>query len=615
MNIKSKIAMALLTIPLSGLATFSANASDGVRVEHLGTNNTLVRIDSAARYLLMPVQEAYDDAIVNVVVDGKLDKTIRVRLAKSKVDYTVPFDLSPYEGRNVVLNIITSQGRSNVREAKEDACWNNFTLTDTVDVANYEKYRPAYHHTPLYGWMNDPNGMFYKDGEWHLYYQWNPYGSKWQNLSWGHSSSKDLVNWKHHPVAIEPNGLGMVFSGSCAIDAENSAGFGKDAVVALYTSADASQIQSLAYSKDNGQTFTIYPGNPVITLESEARDPNMFWNPETKQWTLVLAHALDHEMLIFTSPDMKEWTLQSSFGKGLGAQDGVWECPDLFELPVAGTDLKKWVLFCNINPGGPFGGSGIQYFVGDFDGKTFTVDTDTTGMVPTKWLDYGKDNYAIVSWSDAPDNRRTAIGWMSNWQYAAEVPTKQFRSANTLPREISLFKGSDGQIYAASAPSPELNALRGKLSTNVKSASVNRKGKTYSLPTENDGVCEILMDLDPGKAGSVSLTLSNDKGEKAVLTYAPNYETLSFDRRESGIVDFSEDFPAVTVTPTFNGGETLPLQIFIDRSSLEVFANDGKGVMTNLVFPTSPYTTLTVHTDGGAAKVRNLKIYSINIEK
>ena len=601
-----KTAMALLSVPMiSGAAM---NAADGIKVEHLGTNNTLVRVEGDSRYLMLPVQEAYDDATVNVIVDGKLDRTFYVRLAKSKVDYTVPFDLSPYKGHEVVFNVVTSQNRTSVREAKEDACWNSIRLADTLDLSNVEKYRPAYHHTPRYGWMNDPNGMFYKDGVWHLYYQWNPYGSKWQNMTWGHSTSTDLVNWEHHPAAIEPNGFGSVFSGSSAIDTENSAGFGEDAVVAMYTSAGASQIQSLAYSRDNGETFTIYPGNPVIALESEARDPNMFWNPETKLWTLILAHALDREMLIFTSPDMKEWTLQSSFGKGLGAQDGVWECPDLFELTVDGTDRKKWVLFCNINPGGPFGGSGIQYFTGDFDGKTFTADTDAAGKVPTKWLDYGKDNYAIVSWSDAPDKRRTAIGWMSNWQYAAEVPTKQFRSANTLPREISLFEGVDGQLYAASAPSPEVIALRGKSTASYKSINVNGKGKSIALPAENDGVCEILMDVDPGKAGSLSLTFSNDKGEKTVMTYAPNYETLSFDRRESGIVDFSQDFPAVTTAPTFNGGRVLPLRIFIDRSSMEVFANGGKCVMTNLVFPTSPYNKLTINTDGGKAKVRNVNI-------
>jgi len=615
MNAISKLAMAISAIPIACIASVAANASDGIKIEHLGTSNTLVRVNGDARYLMLPVQEANDDATVNVVVDGKLDRTIYVRLAKSKVDYSMPFDLSPYKGHDVVLNIITSQSRTTVREVKEDACWNNFQLTDTIDISNKEKYRPAFHHTPQYGWMNDPNGMFYKDGKWHLYYQWNPYGSKWQNMTWGHSSSSDLVKWEHLPAAIEPNGLGTVFSGSSAIDRENSAGFGKDAVIAMYTSAGASQIQSIAYSHDNGETFTIYPANPVITLESEARDPNMFWNPETKQWTLILAHALDREMLIFTSADMKEWTLQSSFGKGLGAQDGVWECPDLFELPVDGTDLKKWVLICNINPGGPFGGSGIQYFIGDFDGKTFKADTDESGAVPTKWLDYGKDNYALVSWSDAPDNRRTAIGWMSNWQYAAEVPTRQFRSANTLPREISLFISTDNQIYAASVPSPELTGLRGNPVADKKSVNVNKKGKTILLPTENDGICEILLNVDPGKAGSVTLTFSNDRGEKSVLTYDPDNETLSFDRRESGIVDFSQDFPAVTETPTFNGGGTLPLRIFVDRSSMEIFANEGKGVMTNLVFPTVPYTNLGISADGGNAKVRNLKIYSIDTEK
>lgn len=611
MNIKIKTAAALAATLLGGVA---ANATSGLKVEHLGTSNTLVRIDSTARYLLLPIQESYDDATVNIVVDGKLDRTIKARLAKSKVDYTVPFDLTPYQGHEVVLNIVTSQDRSTVREAKDDACWNNFVLTDTLDLTNHEKFRPLYHHTPLYGWMNDPNGMFYKDGVWHLYYQYNPYGSKWQNLSWGHSSSLDLVNWEHHPVAIEPNGLGLVFSGSSAVDTENSAGFGRDAVVALYTSADVSQIQSLAYSLDNGETFTIYPGNPVLTLESEARDPNMFWNPETRKWTMVLAHALDHEMLIFSSEDMKNWNLESSFGKGLGAQDGVWECPDLFELPVEGTDIKKWVLLCNINPGGPFGGSGIQYFVGDFDGTAFTPDTDSEGNVPTKWLDYGKDNYAIVSWSDAPANRRTAIGWMSNWQYAAEAPTKQFRSANTLPREISLFKGADGQIYAASTPSPELTSLRGRLATNISSANISQRGRTYALPAANDGVCEILLDIEPGRARTVTLTFGNDAGEETVLIYNPADRTLSFDRRRSGMVDFSEDFPAVTVTPTFNEDNTLPLQIFVDRSSMEVFANDGKGVMTNLVFPNSPYATLKIQAEGASAKVKNLKIYSINTE-
>lgn len=593
------------------VAASAASASDGVEVNHLGVNNTLVRVTGDSRYLLLPVQESTDDARINVLVDGNVAETIYVRLAKSKTDYTVPFDLTPYKGHDVMLDVVIPQSRGSVREAKDDACWRGIALADTFDTANREKYRPAFHHTPRYGWMNDPNGMFYKDGRWHLYYQYNPYGSKWQNMTWGHSVSDDLVNWEHLPEAIRPNGLGSVFSGSCAVDHDNTAGFGSDAVIALYTSAGTSQMQSLASSTDGGLTFNIYPSNPVLTLESEARDPKVFWNDSTKEWNMILAHALDHEMLIFTSPDMKSWTLQSSFGKGLGAQGGVWECPDLFELPVAGTDEKKWVLLCNINPDGPFGGSGTQYFVGDFDGKTFKADTDAAGNVSTKWLDYGKDHYATVTWSDAPDGRRVALGWMSNWQYAADVPTMQFRSANTLPREMGLFRAPDGEVYASSAPSPELEALRGKLAAKVKKTTVGRKARSFALPWENGGICEILMDIEASKAKTVNVVFSNSQGEKVVMQYDPAAATLSFDRTQSGITDFSEGFPAVTVTPTHEASGRIALRIFVDRSSMEVFGNDGEFVMTNLVFPRTPYTALSVSAEGGNAKVENLRIYSL----
>ena len=592
-------------------AASTVSASDGVEVNHLGVNNTIVRINGDGKYLMLPVQESNDDARIVVLVDGNIDRTVYVRMAKSKVDYFVPLDLTSYNGHDVLLNVITTQNRSNIREAKDDACWKNLSLTDTFDISNREKYRPAYHHTPLYGWMNDPNGMFYKDGVWHLYYQWNPYGSKWQNMTWGHSSSTDLVNWNHHPAAIEANGLGAVFSGSSVVDTENTAGFGKNAVVALYTSADLSQIQSIAHSVDHGHTFEIYPGNPVITLESEARDPNMFWDTANNRWVLSLAHALDHEMLFFTSPDLKNWTLQSAFGKGKGAQDGVWECPDLFKLKVDGTDEEKWVLVCNINPGGPFGGSATQYFVGDFDGTTFKADTDADGNIPTKWMDYGKDHYATVSWSGAPDNRRTLIGWMSNWQYAAEVPTLQYRSANTLPREAGLFKNADGQIYMSSAPSPELVNIRDKEIVKVNNKSAGRKKRVFSLPVSNDGVCEILLDLDCRRADSVDIRIANNADESVTLRYNSSDHTLSFDRRHSGIVDFSQDFPAVTVAPTFENDKKISLRIFIDKSSMEVFGNNGKFVMTNLVFPTMPYSTLSISATGGSAKIENLKIYSI----
>ena len=593
-----------------GAATLTAQENKGVSVEHLGTNNTLVRVTEQGKYLLLPVQDAGEEATIHVLANGKEERSIVVRLATQKVDYYVPLDLTPYQGKHVVLNVVTPQGRSTVREAQQDACWKHITISNTFDTANREKYRPAYHHTPLYGWMNDPNGMVYKDGVWHLCYQWNPFGSKWQNMTWGHSSSRDLIHWEHHEPTLLPDGLGTIFSGSSAVDVANSAGFGKDAVVTLYTSAATSQIQSLAYSTDGGYKFSTYEGNPVLPFESEARDPNMWWNNETKLWTLVLAHALEHEMLIFTSPDLKQWTLQSSFGKGLGAQDGVWECPDLFELPVANTNVKKWVLVCNINPGGPFGGSATQYFVGDFDGKTFKVDVDAAGNVPTKWMDFGKDHYATVSWSDAPDGRRTVIGWMSNWQYATEVPTLQYRSANTLPREMGLFE-EKGQYYVSSTPSPELTALRGDLTHQAKRVSVSNKPHNISLPRANDGICEILMEVDARGADSLVMTFSNKAKEEVKLIYHVYKSELSFDRTRSGLVDFSQDFPAVTVAPTFSSKGKVKLRLFIDRSSMELFEQDGRFAMTNLVFPTSPYTTLSLESAGGKAKVTNLQVYSI----
>jgi sucrose-6-phosphate hydrolase SacC (GH32 family) len=578
-----------------------------IRVEHLGETNTLVRVEGQAHYLLMPVQESIEDARVDVVVDGQVERTIYVRLAMTKVDYQVPFDLTPYRGHNLLLNVVTQQSRTSIRDSKYDACWKNLTLSDTFDTTNREHYRPAYHHTPLYGWMNDPNGMVYLGGTWHLYYQSNPYGSKWQNMTWGHSTSTDLLHWQHQPLALEPDGLGAIFSGSSVLDPRGTAGFGEEAIVTLYTSAGESQMQSLAHSRDGGQTFEKFAGNPVITLDSEARDPNMFWYAPTSEWILLLAHAQEHEMLIFASPDLQHWTLRSSFGKGLGAQDGVWECPDMFELPLPGTDRTKWVLLCNINPGGSFGGSATQYFVGDFDGTTFTPDRNAKGKVPTKWMDYGKDHYATVTFSDAPDARRVALGWMSNWQYAAEVPTRQFRSANTLPRDLSLFTAADGQVYLASTPSPEVERLRAPQHT-TKTAEVNltKKPQHFKLPTANDGICEILLEV----SGSVTATLSNAEGERCVITYDEADHAVSFDRRKSGLTDFSQDFPAVTVAPVRDGEARQLIHLYVDRSSIEAFGTEGRWVMTNLVFPTTPYTQLSLSASGHGC-VHSLTIYPL----
>ncbi len=585
-------------------------ASAALQVHQLGSDNTLVRITGDnERLLIIPVQESMPDAKIEVLVDGKVEDTFYVRLADSNIDYTVPFDLAPYLAKGeVLLNIVSEVDRTHSRSASEFICWDEMKTAGNFDSSNTEKYRPAFHHTPLYGWMNDPNGMFYKDGRWHLYYQRNPYGSKWQNMTWGHSSTADLVNWEHHDDALRPDGLGSIFSGSSVVDKNNTAGFGNDAVVAIYTSAGKSQIQSLAYSHDNGSTFTKFKGNPIIPNQREARDPNMFWHEPSQQWIMVLADALEQQMQIYTSPDLKEWTYQSSFGKGYGSQFGVWECPDLMEIEVEGTKQKKWVLVCNINPGGPFGGSATQYFVGDFDGKKFTTKTPSH---VAKWMDYGKDHYATVSWSNAPEGRHTVIGWMSNWDYANEVPTMQFRSANTLPRDLGLFKDADGEYYLSVRPSAEVETLRGEEST-FPAANVGAEAISYKLPAANDGICEIVIDYSAKNCKDLEFTLSNEKGEKVVMKFDVEKCEFSMDRTASGLTNFSRKFPAVTTAPTHNKKAQGTLRIFIDRCSVEAFDGNGRFAMTNLVFPENPYTDLIVSAQGGRAKLNNVTIYSLN---
>ena len=420
----------MTTIAAAVLMAISAQAQ--VQPMVLGENHAMLRVEQGTKYLLLPVQEKEENAHI-AVLDGRNEmvKRLNVRLAVDKVDYYVPLEIEQAQ----LLDITFHGDRRTTGAVKDFACWKEMKYSDTFDTTNREKYRPAYHHTPLYGWMNDPNGMFYKDGLWHLYYQYNPYGSQWENMTWGHSTSKDLIHWEAQPLAIEPDWLGAVFSGSAIVDRNNTAGFGRNAVIAMYTSAGAAQTQSIAYSADGGQTFTKYAGNPVITFNApDFRDPKVFWyeassNGENNggKWIVVL--AVGQEVQFYSSTNLKEWKYESSFGRQYGNHDGVWECPDMLCFG------DKWVLLLNINPGGPFGGSATQYFVGTFDGRSFTCE-DTPSE--TKWMDYGKDHYATVTFHNAPEGRIVALPWMSNWQYANQVPTRQFRSANGLPRDLGL---------------------------------------------------------------------------------------------------------------------------------------------------------------------------------
>ena len=521
---------------------------------------------AGGRYLWIPIQESAPEGKVQIIRNGALLMEQNVRMARERVDYFVALYLQPYQGKGSFKVCVQNVPTGSI-------CFSKLVQNDDPDYAFIdEKYRPLYHQTPRRGWMNDPNGMFYKDGVWHLFYQYNPYGSMWGNMHWGHSTSTDLVSWKDEGVALAPDAWGTMFSGSCVVDENNTAGFGHGTVIAMYTSSRPTpfggdvQAQCLAYSTDGGKTFTKYEGNPVLTAEEkDFRDPNMFWNENINAWNLIL--AVGQEMRIYSSPNLKDWKEECRFGLGCGNHDGVWECPDLFKLN------GKWVLVCNINPGGPFGGSATQYFVGDFDGHKFTCDS---APQVTKWMDWGKDHYATVSFWGAPEGRRTVLAWMSNWQYANDVPTMQYRSANSIARDLGLFEDS-GEWYVSVKPAPEMLAARGKKVKN---------------PTE---ACEMVVDLK----GSATVTLSIAKGEQVVMTYDEAARTFSMDRTQSGNVSFSEAFPCTNVAPTH--GRIKQLRIFIDRCSIEAFDADGHMAMTNLVFPSEPYNSVKVK--GGKATI------------
>lgn len=593
------IKVTLLGLFLGMTSVVQADSSWTIR--HLVSEQNIVSLDVTEDYLLLPIQDDAPEGKICVVKDNEQKGTLmNVRLARERVDSYVPFALSAYKGQHISIEI---QG------VPETAlCWKELKLSGSFDMANKESFRPVYHHTPAYGWMNDPNGMFYKDGVYHLYFQYNPYGSVWGNMHWGHSTSTDLMHWKFEGCAIVPDAWGAIFSGSCVVDHENTAGFGKEAVVAFYTSAKSTpwgdiQMQSMAYSLDNGKTFTKYEGNPILTSsERDFRDPKVFWYAPGKHWVMIL--AVGQHMEIYSSVNLKEWKKESEFGAMQGAHGGVWECPDLVEIPVEGTREKKWVLICNLNPGGPFGGSAAQYFVGSFDGKKFVNESPTQ----TKWMDWGKDNYATVTWNNAPDGRCIALGWMSNWQYANNVPTRQYRSANTLARDLTLYR--EGQeLYLKSTPSVEVKKARGK-KVSIPSFKVSEKHEIVNLFEEKQGAYEVEIVIQNAGASKIAFCLLNDKGEKVSMYYDLNRKQFVMDRSESGTVDFSKDFPAVTVAPV-NVDKELTLRLFVDRSSIEAFGEDGKFVMTNLVFPSQPYVKMCFEADKNGYAVKTLNVYKL----
>lgn len=461
-----------------------------------------------------------------------------------------------------------------------------------------EPHRPQIHFTPQKAWMNDPNGMVFYNGTYHLFYQYYPDSTVWGPMHWGHATSRDLVHWQHHPIALYPDSLGYIFSGSAVADLANTSGFGtggKTPLVAIYTSHDTTgekrgrndfQTQSIAYSLDEGATWTKYSSNPVLKNPGirDFRDPKVMWYEQTKKWIMTL--ATQDRITFYSSPNLKDWTRESEFGKHVGAHGGVWECPDLFPLEHNGQTI--WVLLVSINPGGPNSGSATQYFTGQFDGHTFTPYASDT-----RWIDYGPDNYAGITWSNT-GKRKIFIGWMSNWQYANVVPTEQWRSATTIPRDLSLEKVGD-KYLVRSIPVPELDVITEQpvILKNLATGNNDITAKVGSLASP------ARIYLTSGNTGDFSLTLSNASGEKVVLGYEKGSNNYFIDRMASGKTTFEKGFAKKHTAPRLTDNTAINLTLIIDNASVELFADNGLTVMTQIFFPNIPFTTITLQTAEG----------------
>ena len=484
-----------------------------------------------------------------------------------------------------------------------------------------EQYRPQFHFSPEAHWMNDPNGLVYFNNEYHLFYQYYPDSTVWGPMHWGHAVSRDLIHWKHLPIALYPDSLGYIFSGSAVVDSTNTSGFDTDSIppmVAIFTyhnpileksGSIRFQNQGVAYSIDKGRTWKKYSGNPVLKNpgKRDFRDPKMFWNEQMHKWELIM--AVYDRVNIYSSPNLKDWTFESEFGKGAGAHVGVWECPDLFPLKIEGTDVTKWVMLVSINPGGPNKGSATQYFTGDFDGHKFIPDD-----INIKWLDWGRDDYAGVTWSNIPvsDGRKLFIGWMSNWNYASAVPTTVWRGAMTIPRELSLIR-DNGQLFLASKPIREFGDLRIASDTaGFKKLEFNGEkeilsGKVQLMQSE----LFFGFNLSGARADTLGIVFENNLKERLVIGYSTIKEQFYIDRRSAGNSGFSNEFAGISTAP-YTTGATLKLHILVDAASVELFVDDGRMVMTTLVFPTQKYNSLKMFSRGGPTILNKAAFYGID---
>ena len=559
--------------------------------------NYTLSYDISKKYLLLPIEDNAPETTVQLLVNGeKIGTAQNIRLARTHIQYWLPLSVEAYKGKKISL--VFGQA------TKSDIGINQIKPSDTFDYNYQETYRPNYHFTPPYGWMNDPNGMVYHNGEYHLFYQYNPYGARWGNMHWGHAVSEDMIHWRHLPVAIAPDELGTIFSGSAVVDKHNTAGFGKGAIVAFYTSAGQQQTQSIAYSLDNGRTFTKYAHNPVIPNPGieDFRDPKVFWYTPQNKWIMSLATS--QTITFYTSKNLKQWEKLSEFGENIGAHTGVWECPDLFPLVYEGK--TKWVLFVSINPGGPNGGNATQYFIGDFDGTTFTPDP----LPYPLWIDYGRDNYAGVTWSNIPesDGRRLFLGWMNNWDYGNVVPTHNFRSAMTLPRELRLAHNGE-HLVVASFPVKEVGDEKNGASIIMDKLT---EDTLHIGPDYYNNGYVLSFTIKPNGLSIFDFTLQNNKGEKIIYTFDTDKKTFIVDRTQSGLADFSSNFATPLIKAPLTKKDSYTIHIWVDKASTEVFVNGGELAQTNIAFPTEPYNQLKFDLRGNIAiSVDNITLYKV----
>ncbi|RKS56035.1 levanase/fructan beta-fructosidase [Gillisia mitskevichiae] len=496
-----------------------------------------------------------------------------------------------------------------------------------VSYSEEELYRPNFHFTPKKAWMNDPNGMFYYNGYYHLYYQYHPESNVWGPMHWGHAISTDMISWIEQPIALYPDELGTIFSGSAVVDIGNTSGFGEVSnaapIVAIYTNSKQlegddnwKQTQSIAYSNDEGKTFTKFENNPVIDNDKikDFRDPKVSWDEERNKWVMVLAAG--DKIMFYDSKDLKKWNLLSEFGQGIGGHGGVWECPDLFKLPVLGTDESKWVLFVSINPGGPNGGSATQYFIGDFDGTTFTMDKEFESSLSKEhnyWIDFGRDNYAGVTWSNATrkDGSKLMLGWMSNWFYAQKVPTEAWRSAMTIAREVQLQKNENGYRLLMN-PVKELSNYR-SIKYKKENIEVNTDTKLIDSNAIDLARAEIKFNISNLNEEGFTFSLTNKKGDSLAFGFNHNDKNFFVDRRKSGKIDFEERFAdRISTAKRTSLNKDLSGTIIIDKTSLEIFFDNGETVMTEIFFPNAPFEKLSIKPEVKEFTLSKIEINELN---